>query len=109
MKSVLTQAASRTDFSMVFCHGKLDGRVGANCRYIFSWSNFDWQRQLITSPLIFYSPIYFTLFQADVKGAFMNDNIQCREGLEASDFVPHIPTYTGHFHKPHTVSAAFKL
>ena len=40
---------------------------------------------------------------ADVRGAFMNDNIRSQEGLEASDFPSNMPVYTGHFHKPHTV------
>lgn len=40
---------------------------------------------------------------ADVKGAFMNGNIQSQEGLEVTDFPSGVPTYTGHFHKPHTV------
>ena len=33
----------------------------------------------------------------------MNDNIQSQEGLDVSEFPSNIPTYTGHFHKPHTV------
>jgi hypothetical protein len=39
----------------------------------------------------------------DVRGAYMNDNIQSREGLEVTDFPSNLPIYTGHFHKPHTV------
>jgi hypothetical protein len=41
---------------------------------------------------------------ADVKGAFMNDNMLCREGIEVSNFPASIPIFSGHFHKPHTVN-----
>lgn len=41
---------------------------------------------------------------ADVKGAFMNDGMKCKEGIELSNFPSHIPIFSGHFHKPHTVS-----
>lgn len=40
---------------------------------------------------------------ADVCGAWMNDNIQSRDGLDVMMFPPSIPIYSGHFHKPHTV------
>ena len=40
---------------------------------------------------------------ADVQGAFMNDGMKCREGIEVSQFPANIPIYSGHFHKPHTV------
>ena len=40
---------------------------------------------------------------ADVKGAYMNDGMRSREGIEISMFPPHLPIYSGHFHKPHTV------
>ncbi len=45
---------------------------------------------------------------ADVKGAFMNDGMRSREGLEISDFPSNVPIYSGHFHKPHTVRPAVK-
>jgi DNA repair exonuclease SbcCD nuclease subunit len=41
---------------------------------------------------------------ADVRGAWMNDNIQSRDGLDVTSFPPAIPIYSGHFHKPHLVS-----
>ena len=41
---------------------------------------------------------------ADIRGAFMNDGMRSQEGLEVTDFPPSIPVYSGHFHKPHTVS-----
>ena len=44
---------------------------------------------------------------ADVKGAFMNDNMRSREGMDISLFPKHIPIFSGHFHKPHTVSCLF--
>jgi hypothetical protein len=40
---------------------------------------------------------------ADVRGAYMNDNMQSREGMDITDFPKHIPIFSGHFHKPHTV------
>jgi DNA repair exonuclease SbcCD nuclease subunit len=40
---------------------------------------------------------------ADVRGASMNDNIISRRGLRASLFPRDLPTYSGHFHKPHVV------
>ena len=41
---------------------------------------------------------------ADVKGAYMNDNMRSKEGLDIVSFPKNIPIYSGHFHKPHTVS-----
>jgi hypothetical protein len=43
---------------------------------------------------------------ADIQGASMNDGMRCREGLDISAFPPNLPIYSGHFHKPHTVSTA---
>lgn len=40
---------------------------------------------------------------ADVKGAFMNDNMLCKEGIEVENFPSNIPIFSGHFHKPHTM------
>eukprot|EP00898_Chlorokybus_atmophyticus_P004725 jgi/Chlat1/5253/Chrsp33S00387 len=40
----------------------------------------------------------------DVMGAYMNEACQARSGLEASIFPVSIPVFTGHYHKPHTVS-----
>ena len=39
----------------------------------------------------------------DVRGAAMNDNTLSRRGLQPSTFPAHLPTYSGHFHKPHRV------
>ena len=36
-------------------------------------------------------------------GAFMNETFQAREGLPPSLFPASVPTYMGHYHKPHTV------
>ena len=35
-------------------------------------------------------------------GAFVNETFQAREGLEPALF-PAVPSYLGHYHKPHTV------
>ncbi|PSC67536.1 ABC transporter (ISS) [Micractinium conductrix] len=39
----------------------------------------------------------------DILGALMNEAYQAHDGLPPSLFPPDIPTYTGHYHKPHTV------
>ncbi|KAK9831282.1 hypothetical protein WJX74_010231 [Apatococcus lobatus] len=39
----------------------------------------------------------------DVVGAFMNNTFQATDGLSSSTFPDNIPTYTGHYHKPHVV------
>jgi hypothetical protein len=36
-------------------------------------------------------------------GAFMNESFQAKDGLPPDAFPELIPTYTGHYHKPHTV------
>ncbi len=41
---------------------------------------------------------------ADVKGAYMNDGIRSLDGLQIDEFPAKKPVYSGHFHKPHTVS-----
>jgi hypothetical protein len=40
---------------------------------------------------------------ADVRGAYMNDNMRSKEGLDITCFPKDLPIYSGHFHKPHTV------
>jgi DNA repair exonuclease SbcCD nuclease subunit len=40
-----------------------------------------------------------------VQGASMNDNTLSRRGLGASLFPP-LPVWTGHFHKPHTLTTS---
>lgn len=40
---------------------------------------------------------------ADVCGAYMNDGMKSKEGLDISHFPQHLPVYSGHFHKPHMV------
>lgn len=45
---------------------------------------------------------------ADVKGAFMNDNIRSKEGLAVSLFPSKMRIFSGHFHKPHTISTLDK-
>ncbi len=36
-------------------------------------------------------------------GAFMNNTFQATDGLNADLFPQNIPTFTGHYHRPHTV------
>lgn len=43
---------------------------------------------------------------ADVRGAYMNDNMRSQEGLDITCFPRNLPIYSGHFHKPHTISKA---
>jgi hypothetical protein len=40
---------------------------------------------------------------ADVTGAQMNDLIVSTHGVAPAYFPPHVPIYSGHFHKPHVV------
>ncbi len=37
-------------------------------------------------------------------GAMMNESFQAKEGLPPDLFPEGVPTYTGHYHKPHTVA-----
>ena len=37
-------------------------------------------------------------------GAMMNESFQAKEGLPPDLFPEDVPTYTGHYHKPHTVA-----
>eukprot|EP00903_Cladosiphon_okamuranus_P005576 g5550.t2 len=39
----------------------------------------------------------------DIKGAAMNDGISSYSGIPRSAFPNNVPTFSGHFHKPHTV------
>ena len=43
---------------------------------------------------------------ADVKGAKMNDNVISKAGVDLGVFPNDIPIYSGHFHKPHTLSSS---
>jgi DNA repair exonuclease SbcCD nuclease subunit len=45
---------------------------------------------------------------ADVTGASMNDNIVSQGGVPPRMFPPNKPIYSGHFHKPHKVTAVTK-
>jgi hypothetical protein len=49
------------------------------------------------------SDISMIFCHADVQGAWMNDGIQSRDGIDVSMFPPNLPIYSGHFHKPHTI------
>lgn len=39
----------------------------------------------------------------DIKGAAMNDGVSSHSGIPRSAFPDKVPTFSGHFHKPHTV------
>ncbi|CAN0237551.1 unnamed protein product, partial [Hapterophycus canaliculatus] len=39
----------------------------------------------------------------DIKGAAMNDGVSSNSGIPRSAFPEGVPTFSGHFHKPHTV------
>jgi DNA repair exonuclease SbcCD nuclease subunit len=57
---------------------------------------------VLQSPLAYSSQALFV--HADVTGAYMNDMIVSTGGVHPSVFPPHKPIYSGHFHKPHTVT-----
>ncbi|KAK9831419.1 hypothetical protein WJX81_003210 [Elliptochloris bilobata] len=48
-------------------------------------------------------PVRAIFGHADVLGAFVNETFQAREGLPPELFPAEIPTYLGHYHKPHMV------
>ena len=48
-------------------------------------------------------PLRAVFAHADVVGASANEAYQSRDGMDPSAFPQHIPTYTGHYHKPHIV------
>lgn len=43
----------------------------------------------------------------DIKGAAMNDGVSSHAGIPRSAFPSDVPTFSGHFHKPHTVGDGF--
>jgi hypothetical protein len=48
-------------------------------------------------------PVRAIFCHVDVIGADMGGGVLAMRGLTADDFPPHLPVYTGHYHKPHTV------
>ena len=50
------------------------------------------------------SSVSIIFCHADVRGAFMNDGARCRDGLDIAEFPRDLPIYSGHFHKPHTMT-----
>ncbi|KAL3137671.1 hypothetical protein ABBQ38_004946 [Trebouxia sp. C0009 RCD-2024] len=48
-------------------------------------------------------PVKAIFAHADVMGAMMNEAFQAKEGLPPDLFPGSVPTYTGHYHKPHVV------
>lgn len=51
-------------------------------------------------------PVGAVFCHVDVRGAPTNDNTASRRGLNPGIFPSHIPTYSGHFHRPHRVPAS---
>jgi DNA repair exonuclease SbcCD nuclease subunit len=49
------------------------------------------------------APLRALFCHADVAGAQMNEQHQARDGLPPGLFPCDVPTYTGHYHLPHTV------
>jgi len=60
-------------------------------------------RKILKSPESVTSKGLFV--HADVTGALMNDQMTCQSGVGPDAFPPNIPIYSGHFHKPHNVTA----
>ncbi|PRW45242.1 ABC transporter (ISS) isoform C [Chlorella sorokiniana] len=50
------------------------------------------------------APLRAVFAHADIVGAMMNEAYQAHDGLPPELFPAGIPTYTGHYHKPHTVA-----
>ncbi|KAK9830414.1 hypothetical protein WJX72_011641 [[Myrmecia] bisecta] len=49
-------------------------------------------------------PVKAVFAHADVLGAMMNETFQARHGISPDLFPTDARTYTGHYHKPHTVA-----
>ena len=50
---------------------------------------------------------YMALFlHVDIIGAWMNGLVKAERGIMVSELPGNIPTYTGHYHRPHTVEEA---
>lgn len=43
----------------------------------------------------------------DITGASMNDGVSSHAGIPRSAFPSNVSTFSGHFHKPHTVGDGF--
>ncbi|CAM9204630.1 unnamed protein product, partial [Laminaria digitata] len=43
----------------------------------------------------------------DIRGASMNDGVSSHSGIPRSAFPDGVPTFSGHFHKPHTIGDGF--
>lgn len=48
-------------------------------------------------------PITALFCHADIKGASYNSVAQAFNGILPKQFPSHVPSYTGHYHKPHVV------
>ena len=55
------------------------------------------------TPYIAGAPLHAIFAHADVVGASMNEQFQARDGLDPDLFSSVVRTFTGHYHKPHTV------
>jgi hypothetical protein len=42
---------------------------------------------------------------ADVKGALMNEGVRSTDGIDLEAFPKNTPVYSGHFHKPHSMTS----
>lgn len=71
------------------------------------WMPYRRDRQLMASALRSAArrdDISMIFCHADVKGAYMNDGVASKEGIDVETFPPNLPILSGHFHKPHTVA-----
>lgn len=68
------------------------------------WLPYRKDKSQLTEAIEAAGPVKAVFAHADVMGAMMNESFQAKEGLPPDLFPTHVPTYTGHYHKPHTVA-----
>ena len=96
MKAILSQGVKHAHISSDATHtsGRTLNSVGG--------SDMSSSSSSLTPPPS--SSVSIIFCHADVRGAFMNDGARCRDGLDIAEFPRDLPIYSGHFHKPHTMS-----
>ena len=98
MKAILT-AGTFSEVTHTNGNNGNDGNNGDNRDNAHEERN-----DMLTKQMLENEKVSIIFCHADIQGASMNDGMRCREGLDISAFPPNLPIYSGHFHKPHTVT-----
>lgn len=61
-------------------------------------------RRILSAGALARDEVGIVFCHADVRGAYMNDGMRSREGIDIAAFPSALPIYSGHFHKPHTMT-----